>query len=239
MSPPEGTAEDRRQGRARNGEVFLRDFDLGMVTQLGAVLGESSSADPAYLVTVEGVAPPPGFAGIPVYAANPEDAFQRYVQPFFLFRRDSHAPAMNRWHPGAQQYNIFDSTSAAASAVLKNGAVRAGFRRRVGKGQALPMDLSYTLLVSEVRRTGAQAMFRHALRRFHPHGFITVTDSVGDARTYDAYLESMDAADDIFDVSDRTVAFNLSIRVEGELDVGEEVSAPTVHAGLTRRIVTR
>jgi len=93
----------------RTGDVWIPDFDRGVITTLGA---EINAVGDVYIIKdVPGVSPPPPtgeieFDGIPVYFAFPDEIIDPKILPSFVVRRDDITPALSRWHLGNQQYNI-------------------------------------------------------------------------------------------------------------------------------------
>jgi hypothetical protein len=221
----------------RNGDVWLTDFDRGMLTSLGAAV---NAVGDMYVINVPGVsAPPPSggvnFEGIPVYFAFPDEAIDPKILPSFVIRRDDITPAMSRWHLGAQQYNV---PAAGAHAVTltnpRTGDVMAtGFDAYEDKAQAVPFDILYTIQIRAKYRNNlkveAMQMLRFAMKRFPPYSTVYVRDSLGDLRSYTAFMESPSALDTKPDVAGRETNFNLSIRVEAELDLND----PVVHRAMT------
>jgi hypothetical protein len=219
----------RQAGGARTGIVTLRDFDRGVVeTLLAEVVGNN------YFVQIPGVLPAPGQPGIPVTFGYPEDVLERWKLPAIVISRDDIAPAMQRWHPGMLQYG---APAYGAREVTRDA--RTGFTGSETLAQATPLDISYTLNLMTTSRgapgssMSAGVMLDYVLRIYPPYCAVYVQDSLGDQRTYSAYNESMGMMDDVVDISDRTIAFAVTLRVEAEYDLAD----PELHSTVTERTV--
>lgn len=211
----------RTDGLARTGTVNVRSFDEGVVETLGAeIIG-----DHYFITELFQHDAPPGYPGIPVVFSHPEDMFQTHRLPVIEVRRDDISPAVNRWHPGAEQYRTpsygarpIDSTSTHFSSVEVQQT-------------AVPFDILYTInIMARMREymAAANAILLYVLRIYQPYCLVRVKDSVGDYRTYEAFMESVSPLDEVADVANRTIGFALSLRVEAELDLNGPLDHKTV-----------
>jgi hypothetical protein len=107
--------------------------------------------------------------------------------------------------------------------------------------QSVPFDLQYTVsILSEGRgapgaRAQAETMLAHVLRIYPPYGAVYVKDSLGDQRTYSCFMDAVGMMDEVADVSDRTIGFAVTLRVEAEYDLAD----PVTHAvALNRKLRT-
>jgi len=216
---------------SRTGDVWLSDFDRGVITSLG---GAINTIGDMYVVNIPGVSPPPPsgeveFEGVPVYFAFPDETIDPKILPSFVVRRDSIDPAMSRWHPGNQQYNVPAPDSRAVD--FKNprsGVVmKSGFDSYEDKAQAVPFDLLYTIQIRARYRNNLKVesmkMLQFTLKRFPPYTTVYIRDSLNDLRSYTAFMESPAALDTKPDVAGRETNFNISLRVEAELDLNDPV----------------
>ncbi len=226
----EDRLQARRDGRAVNGTVDLEHFDVGMATTLGAVLSQTPGGDLEYHLPLSTVPYPPGYPGIPVYYESPEDAYGKWVKPCIFLVRESQSPALSRRMSGTMQYS-----APAPGSQTRTLRGQRGVTQRVRRPQATPTDITYSLKVMAERRPHADLLLRAVLSVFQPDGMMALQDSIGDERTYDAYMEGFDPLDDIFDVGERTVGYNVTVRVEGEYDSYPETVATTLHGALTLR----
>lgn len=100
--------------------------------------------------------------------------------------------------------------------------------------QAIPYDIMYQISVrarfrgAPGNRNQVNALFGHVMRVFPPYSKIDVVDSIGDLRGYEAFNEGISNIDVIAEVQDRTLGMALTIRVEGELDLKDPQTVPTV-----------
>jgi hypothetical protein len=241
-------------GLVPTGAVTLRDFDQGVVETLGGVVvDDPMNATGYYLKDIKGididsplpdpngftggVSGPAGFAGIPIVFSYPEDTTQKYKLPMVMIRRDGIDPALSRWHPSAQQYR---APAVGANKVgvnigsAANPNVRYGYDRTVTSVQAMPYDLTYTIrVISKFRgQTGksnhVNALLMHILKVYGPYTSVLLTDSLGDVRSYEAFGESIGTSDEGFEIADRVLGFDVSLRIEGELDIYDPVTSDTL-----------
>lgn len=232
--------EQRWLGLAKTGFVGLRNFDQGVVETTGAFVEEDKNGQPKYWLKpkaplwgdkAEGL---PELPGVPVVFANPEDVNQDMKFPFVLVTRAEISPAMARWSLGYQQYRAPADGAVPFTTTLPNGKVVNGYDRMEIVAQAIPYDITYTITIkarfrgAPGQRNQVNAIFGHILRRFPPYGTIDVVDSIGDLRKYQAFNESISNLDNITEVQDRVIGFQLMVRVEAELDLNDPYTAQTV-----------
>ena len=229
---------ERLNGRAPTGTVDLRCFDQGVVTTMGAglhtVTMPSGETLRNYFLDVpltKGRVGRPGLPGVPIIFAFPEDVFEKYDYPLISIRRDDINPTMNRWHPGTLQYRA-PAVNASQEVVNSNPGVTGapdltGFNQVEQLQQATPYDITYTISILARNRGGmgqtnqANAILKSVLKTYPPYSFIEVIDSIGDIRTYECFQESVSHLDEVPEVADRVIGFAVTIRVEGELDLGD------------------
>jgi len=217
----------------RTGDVWLTDFDRGVVETFGAVV--NSVGDKYIIKDLPRVSPPPDFEGVPVYFAFPDETIDPKILPSFVIRRDDITPAMSRWHPGNQQYRVPapGSTVVTITHPITGAVIATGSTSYEAKGQALPFDILYTIQIRARYRNNlkvvAMEMLRYTLKRYQPYSAVYVNDSNGDVRSYEAFMESPSALDTKPDVAGRETNFNVTLRVEAELDLND----PTVLKSLS------
>ena len=140
-------------------------------------------------------------------------------------------PALNRFHPGMIVARYPAPTALPFTADGRN------FDRMREQEQAVPFDFSYTITIEgRYRGTGdskgqsAQVLplLMHVMRHYQPQTHVRVRDSLDDPRTYRAEMSGVSTEDEVFEVSDRTIGFSMSLRVEGELDLNAPVEYFTV-----------
>jgi len=225
----------RALGYERNGDVFVRNFDQGMVETMGSTIRVMPGVGVHYFLDVPGVEPPPNFPGIPVSFTLPEDVHERNKMPWISVSRDDVATAIQRWHPGMDKYR-----TAAQGSLPQYLEGNMGFETYESQPQAEPVDLSYTVTVSTTRRSGyapnaLEKLWNYLRKTWKPYGLVIVKDSIGDLRTYNAFRESEYDATEVIGVSDRVVSMGFTIRVEAELDIED----PVVSKSVRRRLTTR
>lgn len=216
----------------RIGDVFLRNFDLGMIKTLGGVLIGSQYYLPLDLVP--GVLPPlftefsedsadtgEPMPGIPVIFSNAGDAVERYVIPCIRVRREDPTPALERWLSNQDKYRA-PAAGAEEITVQYGSREKTGYSKYEMQPAGWPYDIPYTVTVEangERARTNAQIMLRHAMGIFGPYGVVTVYDDAGEERKYNVFGEGPSDLSAVADIRDRTVIYALSLRISAELDV--------------------
>lgn len=225
----------RALGYERNGEVFVRNFDQGMVETMGGVLRFQDKVGVSYFLDIEGVEPHPELPGIQISFGQPEDVHQRTKMPWVLITRDDISTAIQRWHPGMDKYR-----APARGALPEYLEGNMGFDAYETQLQAEPVDISYTVTVSATRRSGyagnaLEKMWNYMRKTWKPYGLVIVKDSIGDLRTYNAFRESEYDATEVLGVSDRVASMGFAIRIEAELDIED----PVVSKSVRRRLTTR
>jgi hypothetical protein len=210
----------RSLGHARNGTVTLRDFDQGVVETMKAVVIN----DRYFITELKYLDAAPEFPGVPVVFAHPEDVFQTHKIPVIEVRRDDISPALNRWHPGTLHYRVPASSALPRTVQFPDGTTRSGYNQYEERQQAAPFDLMYTINIIAKQRTAmaaAHSILAYVMKIYQPYTSVLVHDSIGDLRSYEAFVESVGPMDEAADVSERVIGFALSLRVEAELDISD------------------
>lgn len=223
---------------ARTGDVWVTDFDRGVIETLGAIV--NTAGDIYVIENIPGVCPPPDYQGVPVYFAFPDETIDLKILPSFIVRRDDTTPAMSRWHLGNQQYQV-PSCGAGAVTITNprtGDLIASGFSSYEEKAQAVPFDILYTIQIRARYRNNlkveAMKMLHYTLKKYPPYTTVYVKDSNDEHRSYTAFMESPSPLDTRPDVAGRETNFNVSLRVEAELDLNDPVarqaltSLPTV-----------
>lgn len=231
----------------RTGIVDLADFHIGVATTLGAVIPEdpqfprTANGHPMVIKNIPGVSPPPDYEGVPVFFAFPDDVHEFKILPSFVIRCDSVLPAMSRWHLGVFEYRI---PAPGANPVtirhpITDEIIAEGFDKYESKDQAVPYDFLYTIQCRARYRNNMDVegmkMQSYTIRKYQPYTTVRLVDSLGDTRSYDAFMESPSIADLKPDTAGRENNHNITLRIEGELD-GE---GPFIQQPLTSLINTR
>lgn len=219
------------------GDVWLTDFDRGVVETFGAVV--NTVGDMYVIKDLPGVSPPPPtgnieFEGVPVYFAFPDETIDPKILPSFVVRRDEITPAMSRWHLGASQYVLPapGSTTLQVFHPITGNLMAQGPDAVEIKDQAVPFDLLYTIQIRARYRNNlkveAMKMLRYAMRKYQPYTVVYTKDTNDEVRSYTAYAEGPSALDTKPDVAGRENGFNVSLRVEAELDLNDPVIRKTL-----------
>lgn len=257
---PKGTFDSRGEGTSPTGTVGLRHFDQGVVETLGAVvvgdnyyLTAHEKLRPGLVIPDGPMRPTPGKTGIPVTFAYPDETYEHWRMPCIVIRRDDLTPAMQRWHPGAQQYRA-PAPGALPITVTDGRRTVSGWDRYEQLPQAVPFDITYTIsIMARYRGIGvnqpvgevldgtaspkaqANALLDHVMRVYQPYSKVIVRDSIGDLRSYEAFMEAMSHLDQVAEVTDRVIGFAVTVRVEAELDLNDPVTYRTVYGTRTVR----
>jgi len=221
---------EREAGTSRNGEVHLRDFDRAVVETFGGVIVEGNY----YLTGVPGVQAPPNMPGIPINFAYPEDTADEYVFPSVIITRDDLSPAMNRFHPGLQQYRA-PALGAQPVQVQWGQRVLNGWNKMAERPQAVSYDISYQISVLAYRRGApargnANALLEYVLAWYQPYTGIRLVDSIGDTRIYFATTDGANPLDDVSQIGERIIGWQIPLLVEAELDLNPEFTGVTARS---------
>lgn len=220
----------RITGTRPNGTVTLRDFDKGMVESMGGRV-----VNDQYYITIDGIQPPAGEPGIPVHFMYPEDQFASFRYPCFVISRDDISASQQRLHPFAQQYRAPAADAVPSVVTTPDGALEY-YDRTVQRDQATPYDITYTVNIYNTLRggyggkTAANRMLDYVLRWCPIYGQMFLYDSVGDLRSYEVFQEGIANLDDNMGVSERVIMFAVTLRVEAEYDLADELASRTVTA---------
>lgn len=209
------------------GQVFLRNFDQGMVDTIGAITDPTNPpGDPRFILTVPGATD----QTVKVYFAKPEAIFRKKVYPFITIDREEFTPALHRWMGvGQLEYRTGVSGTQIFVQTSRDGTGVSGFGQYQTKPQAIPYDIVYTVTCFDRYEGPAQAMLLKLLKVFPPVGKVFVSDSLGLNRTYEAYQEGAIAnLKEVIDPVTRFIGYAITVRVEGELDLADPSVGNTV-----------
>lgn len=208
---------------SKTGTVWIRNFDQGVFDTMGAIANpvtQKATGIPCYSLNIPGI----HNGAIPVFFAQPEQAFRAAIYPCATVNRDEFTPAMHRWM-GVGQIEYKAGVSGTQAVI--NG--REGFLVKESKVQAIPFDFTYTISAFDRYETGAQLILQKLLRIFQPVGTLAVLDSLGLQRTYASYLEGAVASlKEIIDPVNKVNGYAITIRVEGELDLADPIVTQAV-----------
>jgi hypothetical protein len=216
----------------RTGSVDLLDWDDAMIRGFGAL--EDASKNQFYLplngifIKVEGREQPVDRALV-VYK-RPEPTQITAVLPMIAVIRDSIVPAEIRLLSPVQQYRL---PAEGAHAVSANGEI--GFTNYETKDKEQPYDLFYTFECWSRYRTVAQMLLAMVMRAFPHRGAVTLTDSIGNPRTYALFQQGVNDLTDVSSMVDRIPGYALSIKAEAELTLDRTpFSAPAFTGSRTK-----
>lgn len=214
---------------ARTGDVFIRNFDQGVIETLGGYIGVPDTEEliamlggekKTYFIDIPEAVP----SKVPVVFGNPEAVLQKKIYPSFLVLRDDPVPAMSRWHSiGSQKYRV-PSVGAVVEVI---GGV-SGYSEYETAPQDQPYDLTYQIQVMARYEHQSIPMLKKVLRTYPPYSKINLIDSLGQARSYTVFQESLNDISELIDVADRMKGWSVTIRVEGELTLNDISTSPSV-----------
>lgn len=218
---------------ARTGDVWIEDFDRGMLETIGGIIMGND-----YFVPVEGVnygyfpddyretdlrnEPMPG---VIVIFATPDDRVQAFTLPCVVVRRESVDPAEQRWPSHNLKYQA-PAPGAAPVTVQYGGRTIQGWSSYEEQVGAWPYDITYMISVLAQGRNctrEAQRMLRHIMRIFPPKAGngVFVKDTLGAERSYETFSEGPVDLKEALDIVDRQAGFSMNIRVQAELDLND------------------
>jgi hypothetical protein len=219
-------------GDVQIGDLFLYDYDLGMIKGLAGELIGNNYFLPLHFVP--GVEPPlyTEFAenpddvgkpmpGIPFIFNNPGDAVERYVIPCIRVRREDPGPAMERWMSLHEKYRRPAPGATEVQVDIGNQQV-SGYDKYETQPGPWPYDIPYTITTEtngKRARLNAQILLKHVMRIFGPHGILDTIDSLGETRKFEVFGEGPSNLSLVADIRDRTIIYAMSLRVAGYLDV--------------------
>lgn len=221
--------------------VGLTDFDRGVVTSLGSELVDievDGETRKHYAVKCPGLneypdisnmpqelRPIPHFPDeyVPVFFMHPSDAFSPYILPCITVRRGDLTPAFDRapWWGNQRK-----PASDAKKIKVKVGHEKflEGYDKYVEKWNPLPWDIGYEVQVLARLQNDAVPLLQCLLKIVRPPWFsIAVLDDHDCRRLYDAGDVSISDVSELADIADRTIGWNISFTLRGELDQDEEV----------------
>lgn len=225
----------------KTGTVFLRNYDQGVIETLGGYIGlmnpdgEPVSLVGTTLVSSSGQACSAGDCKrnyfidvpqarplkVPVIFNKPIPTFQGKFLPSILITRLDATPAMERWHSVcAMQYRV--GVGDPVSVTLANGDIVSGYEQYEQLPQAMPFDIPYSITVAARYEREAIAMLKKILSVYKPCSRILIKDSLCAQRSYTVWNEGgFSDISEINDITDRTKAYTVEIRIEGELDLSD------------------
>lgn len=222
----------RRDGVADPGRVYLRNVDEGVLLTLGGEPGKGPSGlSENYWVSVEGQDAAPGAPGVQLLFGYPEDAAEKLRLPAIIVTRTDIAAAKQRWHSTGAEQARYPAQGAALLTVQTPKGPVSGYDKVRILPQAEPFDIQYTITcLSRLRGTRASkhsvnALLFHIMKKFPPYGVVWLKDSLGDWRSYDAFTDSFGPEDNVGGVTDRSLGYTMSLRVEAELDLSDPALA--------------
>jgi hypothetical protein len=213
------------------GEVGIMDFDFGCFLTLGAEevrYAIDGDVRAQYVTEVPGV-----LSGVdrfqdkvPLFFDNPEDPYQDFILPSFVFSNTSMTPAFDR-QAFAAGVVARAPAKDAQEIVLPDG--RVGYTKYETQLRADPYDIQYDLNIYGRLRQEMVLMLNHVMRKMRPPWFeFKVIDSLGDVRHYDAGEMSFSSTSELADIADRTQSMTVSFLVRAEIDTFEETVSPAM-----------
>lgn len=202
----------------QTGEVWIRDFDTGIMMGLGASIDLCDPNIPTFAVQIPGASQ----TKVPVFFNQPDMIYRKRTSPSIVIMRDDFTPALNRWM-GVGQLEYRAGVSGTEF-VAANGV--SGYTQYVSKPQAMPYDFTYTITCFDVYEKNVQPIVKQVLKSFPPIGKIYVTDSLNLLRSYESRSEGpIPSPREVVDPVNRFVSYIISVRVDGEIDLTDPVTS--------------
>ena len=209
-----------------NGEVWIDDYDRGVVTTLGGIVvpfmvdGMERSTYAVEIDGVQGPPNPPELAGrVPFQWISPEDPFQVNVYPSISIRRSDPDFDLS----GQSWYGIqgrMPKPGLPPITVTGNGKTVTGYSQYVEQWRGSPVRIPYEVLLVARTTREMHLMTKQIMKICFPPFFsVCVIDSKNEERYYDAGEVRMGAVNDLVDIMRRKVGFTISFDVLGELDL--------------------
>lgn len=216
------------------GQVFIEDFDLGVVRTLGAFVDPRAPVEEAsFILPVKGLKEDAQRIDgmdvdvVPVTFANSEAYINIWKLPGIFIHRDVIEPDLTRY-----SQELEDFRRPAPNAAIVDGAVALvdplGPNAVMSRVRAEAYNLTYTIDMIARYQTDANALLRAVLPRYKQQKAVIVQDSKGDYNEYTAFLESVDQLNEVLGVTLKHHGWSLTIRVIAELDLAENDIRPTV-----------
>jgi hypothetical protein len=216
----------------RTATVFLEDYDVGVAETMGGELIETSIDGEyvqEYALRCDDVTGPPEYNGlVPIYMGEPEPAYAEHLIPQIIISRGSIDPDMARWHNQGFEYRVA-AVDAVMVPVAGTDPVQFIPDKIESKAYAFPFNISYDLHIRARHRRQADLLLKKVGKIFWAYGQIRFKDKTGCERGYYAFVESIQALNEIIDVTDRLQGHTFSMRVEAELDFREPYVQKTIH----------
>lgn len=208
----------------KTGEVFIRNFDEGVVTTMGGFIDFPETYGPEMVKILGGnkrnyfmSVPQASELPIPVIFGNPDAVIEKQIYPSFLVMREAPVPAMGRWHSiGQKEYRI---PAEGSQMEVVDGV--SGYSAYEEKSQDMPYDINYQIHVYARLENQSIPMLRKVMRTYKPYCMVVLKDSLGETRTYTAFQESVNDIGELIDIADRMKGYSVGIRVEGELTLSD------------------
>lgn len=217
------------------GTVFIREFDIGLIELFGVLDEFEKDGDkfPAYVLDLpemDGYGPEQFEGKVPIMFWPPEGVFEPYLLPSVIIRRGDPIPAWIRFEPGGTAYKLPAEGAVPVAVERSDGSIVSGFDKYETREKAYPFDLSYDIEFRGRKQWQKVAMWKFGLKKLIGR-ILGVKDTAGNERSYDFTLESVSHADELADVTDRTLVTTFSITVAGEFDLTDPVIYAAVQNG--------
>lgn len=210
------------------GTVNLRDWDIGCYLTLGSELISyeiDGSLRQQYVVNIPDILNDISrFGGkIPVFFDSPEDPYQDFILPSFVFKQNDYNPAFDRQPLAGVVARA--PTPDATPIYGKDGEI-AGYDRYEEQLRGDPYDIVYDLLIYARRKDELFYMVKHVMEKMRPPWFsFKVIDSLGDVRHYDSGEMSFSNSTELVDIAERTASWTCSFTVRAEIDTFDTIAS--------------
>jgi hypothetical protein len=233
-------------GDQKTGDVWVRDFDTGVITTMGGQLlgwSQDGNNQQNYIIPLGDIA---GLGssdlpvdstgttapGIPITFTNPKATVENHVLPSIEVQRNGEPVlALGRWPSLGLQYKRPADGANPVVITKPDGTTLNGYDSYETKVMAWPYDINYTIIIRSKYRRVTQAILKKVLRTYQPYSLVNVKDSLDEDRTYDVYLEGFSDISEFAEIGNRLAVWSVTIRVEGQIDLNDPVVYKAVKEG--------
>jgi hypothetical protein len=221
-------------GEKLYGSVFVRNFDQGVMDQLGAKKikverdNELVSSYILDLPEMNNLGPKEFNYKIPIVFWPAEGVYEFYFLPSIYIKPGDYSIDLARWEPGGTAYRYPADNARFLDVYNKEGLIKQGYDYYEQRVKSIPVNIYYDIEIRARKRWQKILLLSYVLKQFIDREFYLV-DSIGNNRSYYMNIESVSGADEFADIGDRTLTHIVSIMINGELDL---------HDAFTNRAMT-
>lgn len=199
---------------AVTGSIGLRDFDKGVQETLGAILVETENEGTKYFLQSKSLN-----EDVPVVMATHEAIFREYKLPSIVIKRGDPTLALNRY-VGGYAYREPVGDGVEIDDIYGNIV---GSTLYVSRPTSYPFDIVYDIQVLHKFQGLAIKLLDEVLRVYKPVSKVLVKDTERDERSYTVFVQGVAGVSEFLDVTGRVQGFIVTLKVEAEIDLCDEL----------------